>query len=101
MRKIYLMCSGGMSTSLLMTKMRNAAAAEGYECDIQAFDMTAASKVRDNPPDILLLAPQARFLLKELEKEMPCPVALLDMAAYGSMNGKRLLDAAKTALGDR
>lgn len=100
MRKIFLMCSGGMSTSLLMAKMREAAKAEGYDCDIEAFDMTAAAKVRDNPPDVLLLAPQARFLLKEMEKTMPCPVKLIDMAAYGSMNGKRLLDFAKKALGD-
>lgn len=100
MRKIYLMCSGGMSTSLLTTKMRAAAEAEGYACDIQAFDMTAAAKVRDNPPDVLLLAPQARFLMRELEKTMPCPVALIDMQAYGSMDGARLLACAKKALGE-
>lgn len=100
MRKIYLMCSGGMSTSLLMTKMQTAADAEGYECEIKAYDMAHASQVRDNPPDVLLLAPQARFLMRELEKTMPCPVKMIDMAAYGSMDGKRLLQGAKDALGD-
>lgn len=100
MRKIYLMCSGGMSTSLIMTKMKAAADAQGYECEVKAFDMTAAAKVRDNPPDVLLLAPQARFLLKELEKTMPCPVKLIDMVAYGSMDGARMLNMAKKELGD-
>ncbi len=100
MRKIYLMCSGGMSTSLIVTKMKKAAEEQGYDCEIEAFGMTCAAKIRDNPPDILLLAPQARFLMKELEKTMPCPVALIDMVAYGSMNGAKILNMAKKELGD-
>lgn len=89
-----------MSTSLIMTKMKKTAEDQGYECEIKAFDMSSAPKVRDNAPDILLLAPQARFLLKELEKTMPCPVKLIDMAAYGSMDGARMLNMAKKELGD-
>lgn len=34
MTKIVLLCAAGMSTSALVRKMKDAAKAEGYECDI-------------------------------------------------------------------
>ncbi len=37
MIKIRLFCNQGMSTSLLVSKMRQAAAEEGLEADIMAF----------------------------------------------------------------
>ncbi len=100
MRKICLMCSGGMSTSLIVSRMEKAAKEQGYECEIAAYGTHCAAKLRDNPPDILLLAPQARFMLKELERTIPCIVSLIDMAAYGSMDGTRILNMAKRELGD-
>lgn len=39
MKKIVLFCAGGMSTSLLVNKMREAAAKQGKEYDINAYDM--------------------------------------------------------------
>ena len=32
MRKVVLLCAAGMSTSLLVNKMRDAAKEEGYDC---------------------------------------------------------------------
>ncbi|MBQ1415917.1 MAG: PTS sugar transporter subunit IIB, partial [Selenomonas sp.] len=42
MRKIILLCSAGMSTSMLVRKMQEAAAADNYECEIAAFPMSDA-----------------------------------------------------------
>lgn len=39
MKKIVLFCAGGMSTSLLVNKMREAAAKQGKEYDINDIDM--------------------------------------------------------------
>lgn len=100
MRKIYLMCSGGMSTSLLMNRMKAAANEQRYECEIKAYGLTDAAKVKAADPDILLLAPQARFGLKELERSMPFPVELIDMVSYGQVNGAKVLEMAKKKLGD-
>ena len=36
MKKILLMCNAGMSTSMLVSKMREAAEAQGYDCTIEA-----------------------------------------------------------------
>ena len=100
MRNIVLVCAAGMSTSLLVNKMRDAAAAEGYECEINAY---AVASIRDKGPaaDIILLGPQVRFQLDAVKKQFPDkPVQVIDMRDYGTMNGKNVIAAVKKALGD-
>jgi len=98
MRKIVLFCSAGMSTSLLVTKMREAAAAQGYEADIDAFPVADSSKHAD--ADIVLIGPQIRFKLAQLKGEFTCPVEAIDMQAYGTMDGEKVIAQVKKALGD-
>ena len=98
MRKIVLFCSAGMSTSLLVTKMREAAAAQGYEADIDAFAVADAANHKD--ADIVLIGPQVRFQLKKLQSQFDCPVEAIDMQAYGTMDGAKVIAQAKKALGD-
>ena len=43
MKNIVLLCSAGMSTSMLVTKMRAAAEAEGVACNIDAYGLSEAS----------------------------------------------------------
>ena len=42
MRKIVLLCAAGMSTSLLVNKMKKAAEEENYECSIAAYAIASA-----------------------------------------------------------
>ena len=42
MKKIVLLCSAGMSTSMLVKKMQAAAEAENYACEIAAYPMAEA-----------------------------------------------------------
>ena len=44
MRKIILLCSAGMSTSMLVKKMQEAAKAESYDCEIAAYPMSEAKE---------------------------------------------------------
>lgn len=97
MKKITLICAGGMSTSLLVTKMNAAAAKLGEEVEIRAV---AESKFVDyeNDTNVLLLGPQVGFLLKKYkEKYEPAgmAVAVINSVDYGMMNGEKVL---KTAL---
>ena len=98
MRKIVLFCSAGMSTSLLVTKMREAAAAQGYEADINAYAAADADKHAD--ADVVLIGPQIRFQLTNLKAKFSCPVEPIDMQAYGTMDGAAVIAQAKKALGD-
>jgi PTS system cellobiose-specific IIB component len=100
MRKIVLLCAAGMSTSLLVSKMKQAAAEEGYETDIAAYPVATAKDHKD--ADIILLGPQVRFAKKQVQGEVGDGVIVQDieMQAYGTMNGKKVIAQVKKALGD-
>lgn len=63
-KHIYLFCSAGMSTSLLVSKMR--AQAEKYEVPvvIEAFPETLAGE-KGQTADVILLGPQIAYMLPE------------------------------------
>ncbi|MCC9273296.1 PTS sugar transporter subunit IIB [Enterococcus aquimarinus] len=95
MKKILLVCSAGMSTSLLVTKMREAAKEKGVEVQIDALSVSEASTAVDHV-DIVLLGPQVRFQKPTVEKLVKgrIPVEVMDMRLYGMMNGKAILEEA-------
>lgn len=95
MKKILLVCSAGMSTSLLVTKMREAAKEKGVEVQIDALSVSEASTAVDHV-DIVLLGPQVRFQKPTVEKLVKgrIPVEVMDMRLYGMMNGKTILEEA-------
>lgn len=99
MVKILLVCSAGMSTSLMVNKMKDSAKARGVEAEIWAVSDAEASNNIDKA-DILMLGPQVRFLeskMKGLAGDKP--VTVIDMQAYGTMNGEKVLDQALSILG--
>lgn len=97
MKTIMLVCSAGMSTSLLVQKMQEAAQDKGLELDIfavsvsEADDMLASKSV-----DVLLFGPQVRYLVGQYQNKVPgkIPVEAINMADYGMMNGKKVLEHA-------
>ncbi len=101
MKKILLVCSAGMSTSLLVTKMEAAAKDKGIEVSIEAVaEADAKNKIDD--VDVLLLGPQVRFLLnkfKDLTVGKGLPVEVIDTVAYGTMNGEKVLNRALELIG--
>ena len=54
MKKIVLLCAAGMSTSMLVKKMQEAAAAESYECSIAAYP-TSEANAKASDADVILL----------------------------------------------
>ncbi|WP_167628386.1 PTS sugar transporter subunit IIB [Listeria valentina] len=97
MKTIMLVCSAGMSTSLLVTKMQKAAEAEGLEANIFAVAEAEAANHFDEI-DVLMLGPQVRFLegkMKEKLEPKGIPVGVIDMTDYGTMNGEKVLASAK------
>ncbi|MDY3359708.1 MAG: PTS sugar transporter subunit IIB, partial [Clostridium celatum] len=59
MKNILLVCAAGMSTSLLVNKMKEAAKVKGIEVDIKALPVSECASVVDKI-DIVLLGPQVR-----------------------------------------
>lgn len=96
MKKILLLCSAGMSTSLLVTKMKNSAKEKGMEVEIEA---SPVEKFLDyvNYYDVFLLGPQVRFKqneLNEIAKGHNKKVDVINMMDYGTMNGSKVLEHA-------
>ena len=96
MLKIKLFCSAGMSTSLLVNKMREAAVSRQLEAEIHAYPESTIDRETD-ACDVALLGPQVRFMLakaKEICDPKGIPVDVIPMQAYGTMNGSKVLDLA-------
>lgn len=97
-KKITLFCSAGMSTSLLVNKMKQEAQKRGEDYDINAYSLNEASKYGPEA-DVILIGPQVRFALDKLKKEFPGkPIDAIDMRAYGLMDGKAVLDKAESMM---
>lgn len=100
MRNIVLLCNMGMSTSLMVSKMKEAAKKDGYECEINAYALQSAEDVMDKA-DIILIGPQISYELKGLKETFPNKVIEeIQMADYGRMNGEKVLKHVKEVLGD-
>ena len=100
MRNIVMLCKMGMSTSLMVNRMKAAAREEGYECEIKACALQKSKKVMETA-DILLVGPQIEYELPRLREEYPHKLFVtINMADYGRMNGKNVLEHVKEVLGD-
>lgn len=100
MRNIVLLCNMGMSTSLMVNKMRAAAKDSGYECEINAYALQKANEIIPTA-DILLVGPQIAFELDRLQREYPDKqIEAIEMMDYGRMDGKKVLEHVKAVLGD-
>ena len=88
---IKLFCASGMSTSVLVNKMKDAAKAKGIEADIDSFSRIQMDKHLDSI-DVALLGPQVGYTLgkaKKICEPKGIPVEVIPMVDYGMMNGAK------------
>lgn len=104
MKTIMLVYSAGMSTSLLVSKMKAAADEKGVEADIFAISSSEATELLNKKStDVLLLGPQVRFMKAQFEKETASkniPVEVIDMRDYGLIDGLKVLNTALELIGE-
>lgn len=94
MKKILLLCAAGMSTSMVVKKMRASAEQKGIEVHIEA---QGVETIQDylSEYDIFLLGPQIRFKKDELQKladPLNKRVEVINMMDYGMMKGEKILE---------
>lgn len=89
---IMLACNAGMSTSLVVSKMQQAAKEQGLDCTIWAVDQNAIQSEIGNF-DVLLLGPQLRYVERKIREVVgdAAPVAYIDPVAYGTCDGAAVL----------
>lgn len=96
MKKIMLCCAAGMSTSMLVQKMRAEAEKRALAVEINAYPVAEIESMLPQA-DVVLLGPQVQFelsRLRELSAPLGKPVEVIDMMDYGTMRGDRVLDKA-------
>ncbi|MCI6084722.1 PTS sugar transporter subunit IIB [Selenomonas sp.] len=89
---IYLVCNAGMSTSILVKKMQEAAAKQNIDATIEAFSVEILDE-RVDTADCVLLGPQIRHMLGDVKNVVngKCPVDVIDMRDYGMIRGDKVL----------
>lgn len=92
---IYLVCNAGMSTSILVKKMQEAAEKKGLDAHIEAFSVEVLDE-RIDTADAVLLGPQIRHMLNDVKKIVgdKCPLDVIDMRDYGMIRGDKVLEKA-------
>ncbi|WP_332237272.1 PTS sugar transporter subunit IIB [Sporolactobacillus sp. KGMB 08714] len=101
-KTIMLACSAGMSTSMLVSKMKQTAESEGKDYKIFAIATSSVDhSLEAEHPDVLLLGPQVAYMQNEIKKKTDragIPLAVISMKDYGMMDGKSVLHFAETLI---
>lgn len=93
--RVLLVCAAGMSTSLLTTSMKKNAEPDDVIAAAPAEEVTALA----GDYDVILLGPQIRYREAEIrEKVGDKPVGVVEMRAYGTMDGKAAMAQARALL---
>lgn len=96
MFRIMLCCSAGMSTSLLVRKMEEAAQARDIPVEIDAYGV-AEFDMQFPRYQVVLLGPQVKYMLKTLAEKAAAqgiPVQPINPMDYGMQRGDEVLDYA-------
>ena len=93
MLNIVLFCAYGASSGLLVDKLKAEAEARGLDAAINAYSVDEAERYVEDA-DIILLGPQMRMRMADLESEYPdTKFMLIDTLDYGRMRVANILDA--------
>lgn len=96
MKKILLVCDLGMSTSLIVKKMKDAAEKKQIPVHIEAKGLQNF-KEQLSQFDCAMLGPQIAYKLascQEVGRSLNKPVVAIDMMSYGMADGEKILEQA-------
>ena len=98
MKKVYLFCSAGMSTSMLASNMQDVANQHNLPIKVAAFPLNKLEEIiSEDRPDCILLGPQVKYMYEETVEQFGSqgiPIAVIDQGDYGMMNGEKVLKSA-------
>lgn len=98
--KILLVCNAGMSTSMLVEKMKEEATNRELDYEINAESCNDFEDIVENY-DVVLLGPQIKYkekAFKKIAEEKNVALDVVDSAAYGMVDGAKVLDQALSLL---
>lgn len=97
--RVLLCCAGGLSSSILMKKMKNYAASHGEELDIIAVGTGEVEEKWDQGWDCLLVAPQASYRMNDMKQTVKIPMAAVPSLEYAIGDAEKVLKLAHELCG--
>ncbi len=97
--KILLVCSGGMSTSILMNKMKQYAQDNGFDVEIDAVGTGAYEEVADQY-EIICLGPQIAYRRGQIQETVDIPVISIEPRTYAFADSEKLFAQVEKELGE-
>lgn len=93
--KILLICAAGMSTSLVVQKMKKEILRQGKDYEVFATGASEAMQIA-NDWDVLLIGPQVRNELERFSSKFPGkPAEVIPPMFYGRQDGKAIVKLAE------
>ena len=96
MKKIILVCNGGMSTSMLAKRMKDEG---GGKYEVSAYGEQEYTEHLDGAACVLV-GPQIRYLIPQIKQNVSVPVESIKPQIYGRMDAKAVLEMVEKLLGE-
>jgi len=99
--KVLMVCSGGMSSSMVVNAAKKEAEKEHFDLEIKSIGTGEFADEIKEGYDLALVAPQVRHrfpVFEELAKEANVPIELIPPKSYSPLGGKDLLEQIKKHL---
>ncbi|MDE6195420.1 MAG: PTS sugar transporter subunit IIB [Erysipelotrichaceae bacterium] len=97
MKRVYLFCDNGMSTSMMAQRMQDVADSHNLPIECKAFSYKKIQDIVDSTTvDCILIGPQTKFLYDDINRRYgdKIPVSVIDAGDYGMMDAEKVLKKA-------
>ncbi|KGX84626.1 PTS sugar transporter subunit IIB [Pontibacillus litoralis] len=94
--KVLFVCSGGMSSAIVVEALKKEAAKKGRELEVKAIGTNEVEQEISNGWSVCMVAPQIRHRfdqVKEQAVKVGVPCGQIPPQAYTPMGGPKLLQA--------
>lgn len=101
MKKILLVCSGGMSSAIVVKSIEKEAEKAGMKLEVKAIGTGQYEDEVRGGWDVVLVAPQVRHRMPVFEataKELGIPIEVISPQGYSPMGGPKVLAQIKKML---
>lgn len=98
--KLVLICSGGLSTTWIVRKIKEYAAANEPDLELANYGL-ADYDPQAKAADVILLGPQIGYYQKEIEEKTGRPVGVISSSDYATANCQKILEQAKSLAAEK
>lgn len=98
MKRVLLVCSGGMSSAIVVKSLEKEAQKNNIELEVKAVGTGEYDEEVRRGWDIVLVAPQVRHRMPVFEqtaKELNIPIAIISPQGYSPLGGPILVEQIK------